>query len=222
LPPAPRAVTPTGVLLGLLIAPSALGVSTVSVALPTISADIGLSHPEAAWVLAGYVLAQAISVALFGRLADMRGTRLILLIGGTLIAAGTVLTVTSGSFAPMLAGRMLQGAGVGASPVAGFSIAATLFDGADRGKAVGVISAVLAVLSGSGSLIGGLLTDGLSWRAVVAVPALTLPATAGALHLASRSGAGVGRLDGVGAGLVVVLASSIVLLLETPSIDFPA
>jgi MFS family permease len=222
LPPAPKAVTPTAILLGLLIAPSALGVSTTAVALPTISADIGLSHPEAAWVLAGYVLAQAISVALFGRLADMRGTRLILLIGGALIAAGTVLTVASGSFAPMLAGRLLQGAGVAASPVAAFSIAATLFDGADRGKAVGVISAVLAILSGSGSLIGGLLTDGLSWRAVVAVPALTLPATAGALHLSSRSGAGVGRLDAVGAGLVVVLASSIVLLLETPSIDFPA
>ena len=222
MPPAPKAVTPTAILLGLLIAPSALGVSTTAVALPTISADIGLSHPEAAWVLAGYVLAQAISVALFGRLADMRGTRLILLIGGALIAAGTVLTVASGSFAPMLAGRLLQGAGVAASPVAAFSIAAALFDGADRGKAVGVISAVLAILSGSGSLIGGLLTDGLSWRAVVAVPALTLPATAGALHLASRSGAGVGRLDAVGAGLVVVLASSVVLLLETPSIDFPA
>ena len=222
MPPAPKAVTPTAILLGLLIAPSALGVSTTAVALPTISADIGLSHPEAAWVLAGYVLAQAISVALFGRLADMRGTRLILLIGGALIAAGTVLTVASGSFAPMLAGRLLQGAGVAASPVAAFSIAATLFDGADRGKAIGVISAVLAILSGSGSLIGGLLTDGLSWRAVVAVPALTLPATAGALHLSSRSGAGVGRLDAVGAGLVVVLASSVVLLLETPSIDFPA
>ena len=52
--------------------------------------------------------------------------------------------MTSESFAPMLAGRMLQGAGVAASPVAGFSIAATLFEGADRGKAVGVISAVLA------------------------------------------------------------------------------
>jgi MFS family permease len=220
LPSAPRAVTPTAILLGLLIAPSALGVSTTAVALPTISADLGLSHPEAAWVLAGYVLAQAIAVALFGRLADMRGTRLILLIGGALIAAGTVLTVSSGSFAPLLAGRMLQGAGVAASPVAAFSIAATLFEDPDRGKAVGVISAVLAILSGSGSLIGGLLTDGLSWRAVVVVPALTLPATAGALHLASRTGAGVGRLDGVGAGLVVVLASSVVLLLETPSIDF--
>jgi predicted MFS family arabinose efflux permease len=52
------------------------------------------------------------------------------------------------------------------------------------------------------------------------VPALTLPATAAVLHLASRSGAGTGRLDVVGAGLVVVLASSVVLLLETPSIDF--
>jgi predicted MFS family arabinose efflux permease len=115
---------------------------------------------------------------------------------------------------------MLQGAGVAASPVAGFSIAASLFEDAERARAIGMISAVIAVLSGSGSLIGGLLTDGLSWRAVTLVPALTLPATAGALHLASRSGAGVGRLDGVGAGLVVVLASCVVLLLETPSIDF--
>jgi MFS family permease len=220
LPAAPRAVTPTAILLGLLIAPSALGISTTAVALPTISADLGLSHPQAAWVLAGYVLAQATSVALFGRLADMRGTRLILLVGGALIAAGTVLAVASQSFAPLLAGRMLQGAGVGASPVAGFSIAATLFGHEDRGRAVAVISAVLAILSGSGSLIGGVLTDAVSWRAVVAVAALTLPATACSLHLASRTGAGVGRLDPVGAALVVVLASSVVLLLETPSIDF--
>ncbi len=217
---AQRAVTPTAVLLGVLIAPSALAVSTTAVALPTISADLGLSHPEAAWILAGYVLAQATSVALFGRLADMRGTRSILIIGGALIAVGTVLTVTSQSFAPLLAGRVLQGAGVAASPVAGFSIAAALYDGAERAKAVGVISAVLAILSGSGSLIGGLLTDGLSWRAVVAVAALTLPATMACLHLATRSGAGGGRLDAAGAGLVVVLASSVVLLLETPSIDF--
>lgn len=220
--PAPRSVTPTAILLGLLIAPSALGVSTTAVALPTISDDLGLSHPEAAWVLAGYVLAQATSVALFGRLADMRGTRVILLLGGALIATGTVLAVLSESFAPLLVGRLLQGAGVGASPVAGFSIAAALYEGADRGKAIGVISAVLAVLSGSGSLIGGLLTDGLSWRAAIAVAALTLPATVASLHLASRRGSGVGRLDAVGAGLVVVLASCVVLLLETPSIDFAA
>ncbi len=207
-------------LLGLLIAPSALGVSTTAVALPTLSADLGLSHPEAAWVLAGYVLAQAAAVALFGRMADIRGTRSILVAGGALIAVGTLLAVFSEAFAPLLAGRMLQGAGVGASPVAGFSIAASLFEDPDRGKAVGVISAVLAILSGSGSLIGGLLTDGLSWRAVIAVPALTLPATVGALHLATRTGAGTGRLDAVGAGLVVVLASCVVLLLETPSIDF--
>ena len=219
--PAPRSVTPTAILLGLLIAPSALGVSTTAVALPTISDDLGLSHPQAAWVLAGYVLAQATSVALFGRLGDVKGTRTILIVGGVAIGAGTLLAALSQSFAPLLAGRMLQGAGVGASPVAAFSIAAALFEGADRGKAVGVISAVLAILSGSGSLIGGLLTDGLSWRAVIVVPALTLPATAAALHLSSRTGTGIGRLDAVGAALVVVLASSLVLLLETPSIDIP-
>jgi MFS family permease len=217
-----RAVTPTAVLLGLLIAPSALGVSTTAVALPTISADLGLSHPEAAWVLAGYTLAQAILVALFGRMADISGNRLILLIGGALIAAGTVFTVASQGFVALLAGRLLQGAGVAAAPVAGFGIAAALFDGTDRAKAVGMISAVLAVISGSGSLIGGLLTDGLSWRAVLVVPALTLPAIAATLHLASTQGTRSGRVDAVGAALVVVLASCVVLLLETPSIDFAA
>jgi len=220
LSPEPRALAPTSILLGLLIAPSALGISTTAVALPTISEDLGLSHPEAAWVLAGYVLAQATWVALFGRLADMKGTRLALLIGGAMIAAGTLLAVTAGSFAPLLAGRMLQGAGVAASPVAGFSIAASLYDGDERARSIGIMSAVIAILSGSGSLIGGALTDAVSWRAVVAVAALTLPATAGALHLSSRAGAGSGRLDAVGAGLVVVLASCVVLLLETPSIDF--
>jgi MFS family permease len=215
-----RAVTPTAVLLGLLIAPSALGISTTAVALPTISQDIGLSQPEAAWVLAGYVLAQATWVALFGRIADMRGTHVALLIGGAMLAVGTALAATAGSFAPLLAGRLLQGGGVAASPVAGFSIAAALYEGSERAKAVGVMSAVIAILSGSGSLIGGVLTDGVSWRAVLLVPALTLPATAAALHLASREGPGSGRLDAVGAALVVVLASSVVLLLETPSIDF--
>jgi MFS family permease len=219
LSPAGRSVTPTAVLLGLLIAPSALGVSTTAVALPTISGDLGLSHPQAAWILAGYTLAQAIWVALFGRLADVHGTRGILLAGGAMIAAGTVLTLIADSFAPMLAGRLLQGAGVAAAPVAGFGVAAALFDGSARAKALGVISAVLAVISGSGSLIGGLLTDGLSWRAVVAVPALTLPAIAATLHLASGAGARTGRVDTVGAGLVVVFASCLVLLLETPSID---
>jgi MFS family permease len=220
LSPEPRALAPTSILLGLLIAPSALGISTTAVALPTISEDLGLSHPEAAWVLAGYVLAQATWVALFGRLADMKGTRLALLIGGAMISVGTLLAITAGSFAPLLAGRMLQGAGVAASPVAGFSIAASLYDGDERARSIGIMSAVIAILSGSGSLIGGVLTDAVSWRAVVAVAALTLPATAGALHLSSRAGAGSGRLDAVGAGLVVVLASCVVLLLETPSIDF--
>jgi MFS family permease len=217
-----RSVTPTAVLLGLLIAPSALGVSTTAVALPTISADLGLSHPQAAWVLAGYTLAQAVSVALLGRLADVRGTRAILLIGGALIAAGSTLAAASEAFGVLLAGRMLQGAGVAAAPVAGFGVAAALYDGGDRAKAVGVISAVLAVLSGSGSLIGGLLTDVVSWRAVALVPALTLPATAFTLHLASRTGTTSGRVDLIGAALVAVLASAVVLLLETPSIDFAA
>src|SRR4029078_389074 len=103
---------------------------------------LSLSLREATWWVAAYRPAEATWVALFGRIADMRGTRIALLGGGALIAAGTVLAAASWSCAQLRPGRLLQGAGVAASPVAGFSIAAALYDGAERSRAVGVMSAV--------------------------------------------------------------------------------
>jgi MFS family permease len=209
-----------GLLIGALIAPVALGASTTAVALPALSHDLGLSDPQAVWALAGYVLATAMSVAVFGRLGDTRGIRFVLLSASGLIAAGAVIAALSDSFAVLLAGRLLQGAGAGAMPVAGFAIVGARYEGAQRVAVLGVVTAFLSVISGSGTLIGGALSDVLSWRVVVLLPVLSLPALVAVLRLAPAAPAGGRRLDAVGAALVAVLASALVLLLETPSVHF--
>jgi len=89
--------TGTGILMGALIVPIVLGISTTAVALPAPSEDLGFTAPEAAWLLAGFLLAQAMFVAVFGRLGDVRGTRYAVLLGATLIAAHGARRIVSAS-----------------------------------------------------------------------------------------------------------------------------
>jgi MFS family permease len=206
-----------GVLLGALVVPGALGISTNAVALPTLSADLGLSHSEAAWVLAGYVLAQALFVAFCGRLADIRGARSVVLVGAALVATGSIVAGASGGFAALLLGRLVQGAGSGALLAAAFSIIAARYTGAERVKVLSILTTCLGVISGSGPLIGGVLADELSWRAVIALPAAALVAVGPTARLALPPPITGTRLDAIGAVLVAVVVSMLVLLLKTPA-----
>ena len=215
-----RSASATGGLLGALVAPGALGASTTAIALPAITQDLALSGGQAVWILAGYVLAAAMAVPVLGRLGDMRGVRTVLLAAAGFVAAGALLAAVAGSFPVLLVARLLQGVAFGALPVASFAIVAARFDGPQRPIALGAMTAVLAIVSGSGTLIGGVLTDAASWRVVVALPALSLLALPVVLPLAPSAGRPGARLDVAGAVLVAALASSVVLLLETPSVDF--
>jgi MFS family permease len=213
--------TATGWVLGALVAPGALGISAIGVVLPAVSAELALSSPQAAWLLAGYLVAQATFVGVFGRLGDLRGGRTVLLAGAALVAAGSLLAALSASFPALLGGRLLQGAGGGALFVSAYAIIAARFAGAERMKVVAILTASLGIISGSGTLIGGLLADETSWRVVIALPALALFALAATTRLAPAPSATAERIDVVGAVLLAVLASSIVLLLETPGLELP-
>jgi MFS transporter, DHA2 family, metal-tetracycline-proton antiporter len=210
-----------GALLGATMSPLALGVSTTAVALPTVSADLSLNGPRAAWILAAYLLAQSMCVSVFGRLADVRGVRFTFRAGGVLLALGSATAATANAFAPMVVGRLLQGAGAGALVVSSFTVVGTNFGPADRPKVLGVMTAVIGVVSGSGTLIGGLMTDDASWRGAVALPAVAVLFLPACIRLAPRAPASAdGRVDAVGATLVAALAAVTVVLLESPSIHF--
>src|ERR1700730_17168257 len=117
-----RRLVTNGALLGATMSPLALGVSTTAIALPRISADLSLNRPQAAWVLAAYLLAQSMCVSVFGRIADIRGVRWTLSCGGVLLALGSAIAATQHSFVVLVIGRLLQGAGAGALVVSAFSV----------------------------------------------------------------------------------------------------
>lgn len=218
-PPAPAGTGPVrvGLVLGALMAPTSLGISAPAVALPRLGADLGLAGPQTAWVLAGYALTLAVGTALSGRLADLRGLRPTMLAGVALLLLGSAVTGLSTGFGALLAGRLLQGGGGAAVSIAALgTVAATLAD-ADRTRAIAALTAVIAAVSGAGSLIGGLLTDVAGWRAVLALPALAALVLPAAARLAPAAPQAPGRLDGRGAVLLATVAGSAIVLLQAPS-----
>lgn len=200
--------------LGGLFALAGSGSSAAAVALPAVGADLRVSAGATAWALSGYVLALAVTTAVYGRLADVVGVRRPLLAGGVLMAGGALLAAAAPSLPVLLVGRVLQGAGAGAVPVLATALLTSRFSGAVQASALARVAGFAAAGGALGPFLGGLLEISLGWRAVLALPAtglLLLPLVAPS---ASRRGQG-GRLDLIGAGLVVAFASGVVLLLQS-------
>lgn len=213
-------------LLGVLVALTVIGSSAVAVALPDVARDLGLDTAGTAWVLACFSLTFSITTAVFGRFADLHGLRMPLRVGVALFALGSLLAAAAWSFPVIVVGRLLQGAGAGAVPVLALGIVAARFQGPSRGQALGGLTAVVSLVSGSGPLIGGVITDLVSWRAVLALPALAVliaepvarlaPARPVVLPGVSAPGGRRG-LDVRGALLVAATVSVLTLGLQSPS-----
>lgn len=218
--PAPAAPAPdhAAVLLGMLVALTILGSSAVAVALPTVRGEFGLDVGGAAWVLAVFSLGISVATAVFGRVADVAGLRLPLRVGVALFAAGSLAAAAAPTFPLLLAGRALQGIGAGAVPVLVTGIIVARLTGTARVRALGTLLAVVALVSGSGPLVGGVLTALGGWRLVVGLPAVALlllvPIDRLAPAEAPDRGAGV---DATGAALVAVAITGLILLLQSPS-----
>jgi EmrB/QacA subfamily drug resistance transporter len=179
-----------------------LDTTIVNVALPSIRSDLGFSATSLAWVVNAYVLTFGGFMLLGGRLGDLYGHRRLFL-GGlvtfTLASLACGLSTTQGL---LVAARSLQGIGGAVVSAVALSLIMALFaDPTERTKAMGVFGFVMAGGGSLGVLLGGVLTDALSWHWVflvnlpigVAVFALTLALIPGG------RGTGEGRLDLAGA-----------------------
>lgn len=211
----------TGLLLGLYIVPASLGITAVSISMAAMTADLGLSEAEAVWALAGYVLSHAISLAALGRLGDTHGATAVVRISMALLVVGSLLTALAPSLVVLTLGRLVQGFGAGGVPVAVFAIVGLRFSGAPRVAVLATVTAMLGIVSGAGSLIGGAVTDLVSWRVAVCLPVLSVLTAFWVLRLAPPAAAGGQRVDVHGAALLTVWAAALVLLLETPSVSLP-
>jgi EmrB/QacA subfamily drug resistance transporter len=164
-------VTPTEKRVVLLIAVLAGFItpfdgSAVNIALPAISAEFHMDAIALSWVATAYLLASAMFLVPFGKIADIYGRKRIYLYGiGVFTAASFIMTLV-GSTQMLLAVRVLQG--IGSAMIFGTAVAilTSVFPPGERGKALGIyITSVYLGLS-LGPFLGGILTENLGWRSI--------------------------------------------------------
>ena len=191
-----------------------LDISIVNVALPSIQAELGFSASGLQWILNAYTLAFAGFLLLGGRAGDLFGRRRMFLAGLGLFTAASFVGGLAQSQGTLIAARALQGLGAAVLAPATLTILTTTFrEGAARARALGVWSAVAAAGASAGVLLGGILTELISWRWIlfVNVPVGILTIVAARRYLPeSRTDAEHRRLDVVGAltvtgGLVAIV-----------------
>ena len=146
---------------GMLLA--ALDQTIVSTALPTIVGDLGgLKHLS--WVGTGYILASAVATPIWGKLGDLFGHKRTFMASIVLFLIGSALCGVSQDMTQLVLFRALQGLGAGGLLVGILSVVGMLVPPRERGKYLGVMMAVMPVSFIGGPLVGGFITDNLSWR----------------------------------------------------------
>ncbi|MCZ2814370.1 MULTISPECIES: MFS transporter [unclassified Modestobacter] len=203
-------------LVGILFGLAGMGSAAVAVTLPAIAADLDLTTGGVSWVISLYALMLAVATAVYGRIADLAGIRLPLVVGVALMTAGAVLGGLAPSYPVLLGARILQGLGAAAVPVLGMAIVSARYEGAVRTAALGKVAGTAAAVSALGPLVGGLVADVASWRAVVVLPALGLLLVPVLWRSVPAVGTGA-RLDVLGAVLVAGTAAGLVLLVQSPA-----
>ena len=142
-----------------------LDATVVNVALPSIQEDLGFSSADLQWVINGYTLTFGGFLLLGGRAGDLFGRRRLFLLGVALFSGASLLCGLATSDTWLVVARGLQGLGGALIAPTALSIITTTFaEGEDRTKALGVWSAIAASGGAFGLLLGGLLTDLLSWE----------------------------------------------------------
>ena len=142
-----------------------LDVAIVNVALPAIQVDLGFSQGDLQWVISAYALVFGGFLLLGGRAADIVGRRRMFLVGLVVFTAASLLAGLAWSDTSLIVARVLQGLGAAVITPAALSILSTMFpEGRERNIALGAWGAVGGFGAVAGVLLGGILTDALSWE----------------------------------------------------------
>lgn len=156
-----RLAVTSGVLLGMFLA--ALEATIVGTAMPTVISSLGgLSHYS--WVFSAYLITSTVTVPVWGKLSDLYGRRLFFQLGIAVFLLGSILSGISTSMTQLIAFRALQGLGAGALVPLGMTIIGDVYTLEERARMQAVFSGVWGLSSVVGPVVGGFITDQLSWR----------------------------------------------------------
>ena len=194
----------------------ALDTTIIATAVPSVVQDLG-GFTRFPWVFSAYLLTAAVSVPVYGKLADLVGRKPVMLFGIGLFLLGSVLCATAWSLPALIAFRAVQGLGAGAVQPMAMTMVGDLYSLQERARVQGYLASVWGVASVVGPALGGLFSQYSSWRWIFFV---NLPIGAVAATLIVRRYAETverrgHRIDYAGAGLLTVGCSLVILgLLE--------
>lgn len=137
--------------------------TVLAAAVPSIVTQLG-GFSQFPWLFSIYLLTQAVTTPIYGRLADIFGRRPVLLLGIGLFLAGSVLCGAAWSMPVLIVARALQGLGAGAIQPTSITILGDIYSVAERARVQGYIAAVWGISGVAGPAIGGVFSEYLSWR----------------------------------------------------------
>lgn len=141
----------------------AIDATILATAVPSVVEDLG-GFTQFPWLFSIYLLAQAVSVPIYGKLADLRGRKPLMLLGVALFVLGSVLCGFAWSMPALIAFRLVQGLGAGAIQPIAMTIVGDIYSVAERAKVQGYIASVWGIASFVGPTLGGVFSDFISWR----------------------------------------------------------
>ncbi|WP_282782452.1 MDR family MFS transporter [Nocardia sp. CC201C] len=203
-------------LASLMLATSlvALDSTIIATAVLTITDQLG-GFAQFPWLFSIYLLAQAVTVPIYGKLADMLGRKPVMLFGIAVFALGSLLCGLATSMVALIAFRAVQGIGAGAVAPMSMTIAGDVYTVAERAKVQGYLASVWAASSVLGPVLGGVFAEYVSWRWIflINLPLAALAAWMLARHFTERATRQTHRIDYLGAALLTVGAGALILAL---------
>jgi EmrB/QacA subfamily drug resistance transporter len=172
------------VLIALMLSTSLVAIDStiLATAVPSVVADLG-GFSQFPWLFSLYLLAQAVSVPIYGKLADQMGRKPMMLFGVSLFVVGSILCGLAWSLPVLIVFRAVQGLGAGAIIPMSQTILGDLYSVAERARVTGYLASVWGASAVIGPTLGGLFSDYASWRWIFFV---NIPLGALALWLLGR------------------------------------
>jgi EmrB/QacA subfamily drug resistance transporter len=190
--------------------------TVVNVALPSIQQDLGASISGLEWTINGYTLSFAVLLATGGRLGDIFGRRLMFLIGVVVFALSSATAGLAPNETALVLSRVVQGVGAALMMPGTLSIITDAFPAHERGKAMGTWAGVSALALAVGPVLGGFLTEHVSWRAIfyINIPVAIGAVVATLFAVRESRDTSVGReVDYAGVAVLTVGLTALVLAL---------